>query len=146
MAAEAGSLVGLTIWGESRGESVEGKIAVGNVLRNRVRLGRFGGDTYQAVCLAKAQFSCWNAGDPNAALLISLSKQLLVNPIPTDPVLRECLYIAAGLVAGEFQDNTKGATHYVHRRLLGDGKGWDEQMRVTGMIGNHVFLSDQKGA
>ena len=48
----------VTLFGEARGEPVEGLIAVGSVIRNRVKAARFG-STYRAVCLARWQFSCW---------------------------------------------------------------------------------------
>lgn len=145
-AADAHILVGLTVYGEARGEAIEGKVAVGAVIRRRVQFGRFGGDTYQAVCLAPKQFSCWNPGDPNAAVLVSLAKQLAIEPIPQDPVLRECLYVAAGIISGDLRDNTKGATHYIRRTLWDDVKArpsWAGSMIVTAVVGHHVFMAER---
>ena len=66
-------LVGLTLYGEARGEPIEGIVAVGCVIRNRVK---FEGSFY-AVCLKPRQFSCWNQDDPNYSVLLNL---ILGNP------------------------------------------------------------------
>ena len=52
--------VALTLYAEARGEPIEGRIAVANVIRNRVRLqkARYGFSPKQ-VCLKAHQFSCW---------------------------------------------------------------------------------------
>ena len=62
----------LTLDAEGRGDgrdgsSVEERIAIGCVIRNRLALGHWG-LTYRAVCHAPRQFSCWDAigGEQNA--------------------------------------------------------------------------------
>jgi len=54
-----------TLWGEARGESEEGQVAVGHVIKNRVEKKTWYGKTIKDVCLKKWQFSCWNENDPN---------------------------------------------------------------------------------
>ena len=49
----------LTLYGEARGEPIEGLIGVAMVIRNRVRDKYRGAVNYEEVCLAPAQFSCW---------------------------------------------------------------------------------------
>ena len=59
-----------TIWGEARGEGLEGMRAVANVILNRVKIaelknGFWWGSNIIQVCQKPYQFSCWNRSDPN---------------------------------------------------------------------------------
>lgn len=53
----------LTIFGEARGEGMQGMIAVGNVIRNRMRFRFFSDGTIQDTVLRDRQFSVWNNAD-----------------------------------------------------------------------------------
>ena len=67
-----------TLWGEARGESLAGQIAVAWTIRNRVNDGKdksWWGEGYAGVCQKPYQFSCWNRNDPNFAYL-SGAKQI----------------------------------------------------------------------
>ena len=60
-----------TLWGEARGESLAGQIAVAWTIRNRVNDGKaksWWGEGYAGVCQKPYQFSCWNKNDPNYRL------------------------------------------------------------------------------
>ncbi|OQV19648.1 hypothetical protein BV898_06420 [Hypsibius exemplaris] len=54
-----------TIYGEARGESKAGQVAVAWVIKNRVDQNKsyWGGDSYEGVCMHPRQFECWNKGD-----------------------------------------------------------------------------------
>lgn len=136
------SICALTLFGEARGEPVEGRIAVANVIRNRVAANRagFGGASYKAVCLKPAQFSCWLPRDPNLDLLIDAGRNLLGNVLPA-AVLRECLWIADGVMTNSLLDNTKGSTHYLTAALYASHPpAWALAGAVRGRIGAHLFL------
>jgi N-acetylmuramoyl-L-alanine amidase len=111
-------VVTCTIYGEARGERVEGRIAVGNVIRNRVKAKRFGKD-YASVCLAHKQFSCWlfhdDAHRANFGHLVLAARQVKRDE-PT-PMLKECLWIAGGVMGDHLLDSTRGSTHYISRAL-----------------------------
>lgn len=93
------------------GSSVEERIAVGCVIRNRVKAGRFG-TSFRDVCLKPKQFSCWNPGtDRNHVRLVEVAGELLKGVFP-DPVMVETLYLAEGILGGAIIDRTRGATHY----------------------------------
>ena len=77
-----------TIWGEARGESHNGQVAVAWVIRNRAERGGWWGNTIREVCLKDQQFSCWNHNDCNRAQIDSLS--------PNDPLLSNMKVIARG--------------------------------------------------
>ncbi|HSO43463.1 MAG TPA: cell wall hydrolase, partial [Rhodospirillales bacterium] len=57
--ATAERALAATIWGEARGESEEGKLAVASVIANRATRPGWWGRDIRSVCLATAQFSCW---------------------------------------------------------------------------------------
>ena len=120
-----------TIWGEARGEAPQGRIAVANVVINRVKRGGWWGRTVASVCLKPDQFSCWRHDDPNRQKLLSVT--------PSDHVFAECLHIARMAVDGELEDITGGATHYLVHSIT-DRVKWDDNMTPTVRIGAHQFF------
>jgi N-acetylmuramoyl-L-alanine amidase len=133
----------LTLYGEARGESIEGIIAVGVIIRNRVR---DTGRSYSDICLAPKQFSSWNPDDPNYSILVALSSKM---DTPA-PILKQCIYIANGIIGGDILNKVGGlilidCKHYTTQKLYQELKvsqpnHWAMKMRVIGFIGNQVFL------
>lgn len=144
MLAEAGG-----DWREG-GSSVEERLAVAFVVRNRVRTPRRWGKTFRDVCLARLQFSCWNPGtDPNHVRLMALAEQIVLGFPNTDPLLRETVYLAAGVIDGIFLDQTGGATSYYAPKAMKpagakpawvylNGKAGPEHV-PTAVIGSQIF-------
>jgi N-acetylmuramoyl-L-alanine amidase len=111
----------LTAIGEARGDdkdgsSLEERVAVMCVIRNRRKPGRFG-SSWSGIIFAPKQFSCWNEGDNNRALLLSFWASLTQSG--TAPPARDlmALYyetrlLAQGVVDDVVLDRTGGATHY----------------------------------
>jgi N-acetylmuramoyl-L-alanine amidase len=130
---EAIDVLARTIWGEARGESREGKIAVANVIMNRVARGTWYGRTVPHVCLKTKQFSCWNYDDPNREKLLAVPD--------TDPVFMECKEIATKAVDRELPDITGDATHYMVASIT-DRVEWDDNMKPTVRIGAHQFFME----
>lgn len=58
-------ILGLTIWREARNQPLVAMVGVASVIMNRAKDRRWP-DTVHEVCLQAKQFSCYNAGDPNA--------------------------------------------------------------------------------
>ena len=130
-------ILAVLIWGEARGEPIQGQIAVANVVRNRV-LHR-NDLNWLAVCLADRQFSCFNVDDPNYHL-IQRAVGNLTTALPT-PELAQAKWIADGVMAGVVKDNTKGATHYLETVLLTTKPpAWAVNQPVLVEIGHHSFL------
>lgn len=138
-----------TLWGEARGELYGGRVAVGCVVRNRVKLDLHGdnkpdwwGEGYADVCQKPFQFSCWNKDDPNRTKLLDVTEG--------DQVFAECLVIARQIVtpmlvphhdhARELPDVTLGATHY-YRVGLDYPKSWGKPRRPIIQIGRHLFYN-----
>lgn len=122
-----------TIYGEARGASFEGKIAVAHVVLNRARKGGWWGDTIASVCLRSSQFSCWNLNDPNRKKIESIQMG--------DKVFQECEFAALGAILGHYPDPTSNSCHYhtssVHPK-------WATGHTSVGHIGNHIFYNDIK--
>jgi spore germination cell wall hydrolase CwlJ-like protein len=135
-------VLALTIWGEARGESIEGQVAVANVIMNRWKNNLAKYKTVTDVCLEPRQFSCWNESDPNKVKLDKLMGQISRGVVP--PELKQQLYIARGVMGFNLTDNTKGSRHYITNKL------YDSEQRprwaktpITDpiRIGNHVFFN-----
>lgn len=125
-----------TLWGEARGEGYKGMLAVAHVIRNRAASpGRdWWGDTITEVCLKPRQFSCWNTDDPN--------RDLLDNVTLEDREYLIAHGVAALVLAGELDDPTGGATHYLRSDILNRVR-WDDSMVETARIGHHVFFRER---
>ena len=131
-------ILALTIYGESRGESIEGQIAVGCVIRNRAIAGSF----YKDICLAPNQFSCWNIGDPNYEILNELAQKLFDGDTQDNPVLMQDMWVAEGIMNHELIDVTNGAKNYLTNDLYksAHAPAWAHQLKVSKVIGNQTFL------
>lgn len=132
-AIEPSHLMALTVYGEARGEPIEGKIAVAHVINNRIQDNRWP-DTLIGVVLQPKQFSCWNDDDPNSKVLIRKSKQGVFYDMAFD--WKECMYASHGVIARYLRDNTFGANHY-HTQSV--SPYWADKMQKTIEIGHHIF-------
>jgi len=127
-------IVARTLYGEARGQSKEGKIAVANVMANRVKSGTaWWGYDLTSVCLWPLQFSCWNHDDRNRSVILKASRS-------NDPEFLECLEIAAETVGGSIRDNTSGSLHYVNPTVA--NPNWLRGKTPVITIGDHVFFND----
>lgn len=139
------AIVGVTLYGEARSERIEGRIAVANVLKNRLKAGRWG-RTYRSVALAPKQFSCWNLGtDLNSQRVLNAVRLLTQSPdppVPTWAMLRECLWIADGLMWARFASNVGAATNYYAPAAMvppGRVPDWAVGLEPVAVIGSHRF-------
>jgi N-acetylmuramoyl-L-alanine amidase len=135
-------VLALTLWGEGRGEAVEGRIAIACLIRNRVTSKRFGA-SYREVCLKKWQFSCWmpQGGAANYVAVMSATANLL-GPEPVPAMLRECLWIANGVMLDAVTDRVKGSTHYYSPEAMtpkGTVPKWAEGQPLACAVGRHLF-------
>lgn len=125
-----------TVWGEARGESYEGKLAVAWVIRRRVDEPAWWGRDVVSVCCHEWQFSCRNANDPNAAKLAKVPDD--------DPAYVECLRAVEEAFLGEPHENPTasigGASHY---KVVGTTAMWDDAASKLPSItiGRHIFFN-----
>lgn len=141
-----------TMYAEARGDfaeggsSVEERLAVGCTVRNRLLTrGRFG-TTFKAVCLQRLQYSCWSVsgGRENFDNLIGQLFMVQAGNPAADPLLRESLYLANGVMTGVILDATHGATHYYAPAAMvpvGRLPDWAKgQRRPVATVGNQLFF------
>ena len=119
-----------TIYGEARGETDLGKLAVGWVVKNRAKLYKLG---LGQACLRSIHFSAWNNGADNdsnqlAMMLVDLS----------DKDYARCMRAALAAVFELLSDPTNGATHYHANTVL---PSWAEGKPYLS-IGRHRFVKD----
>lgn len=119
-----------TIYGEARGESERGQIAVGLVVMNRYRSNKwFAGQTIADTCTKKRQFSCWNLEDPNLDKIRNMNEK----------TLKKYNMIAYSIIQGEHADITNGATHYHTVNIL---PKWAIGKKPCAKIGSHIFYNN----
>jgi N-acetylmuramoyl-L-alanine amidase len=121
----------MTIWGEARGESYEGKVAVGEVIRNRVKRKYNGDGSIPGTVLRKFQFSCWNTEDPNRILMSKLDDS-------TD-LVKECINAWKD---SESTNLTKGAVLYCNLKVVSFIPSWAMPNKQCAVVGSHTFYND----
>lgn len=114
-------ILGLTIIGEARGEPIEGQVAVGSVIRNRLHHNpKY--TNYNDVCLARNQFSCWNENDPNYPFLLELAHRMIFGQVISDVYFSQCLWVAEGIADNKIADNTHGSQFYMTTELFNSNR------------------------
>jgi N-acetylmuramoyl-L-alanine amidase len=130
------ALIALTVWGEARGESYPGKLAVANVICNRARRQNVG---ISRVVLKAWQFSFWNTDDPSRDR---------ISEIDADGSLwQECLRAATSAYKQLEPDPTNGAEFYMNIDVVKRSRGgtlpkwWNIDTTPEGevVIGRHTF-------
>jgi hypothetical protein len=137
-------ILALTIIGEARGEPIEGQIAVGCVVRNRFHANPSKYRNWHDVCLEPLQFSCWNEFDTNYPFLKESAEKLISGGSIVDPYLRQCIFIAGGVISWDIIDNTKGAKNYMTTALYNSDKkpSWAKVLKSSPIeIGKQIFIN-----
>lgn len=107
----------LTIIGEARGEPIEGQIAVGWIIKNRLLHNPSKYKNYKDVCFEIHQFSCWNDDSVEKEFLDDLVSKLIANNNITDIHLEQCMFVGQSIDENKIIDNTKGALYYLTNEL-----------------------------
>ena len=123
----------LTIWGEARGEPIEGKIGVACVMRNRLNSHYRGAQTYVDVCMAHAQFSAWT--DEAAQMATELERLEGSHP---DPSLMLCAEVASAIMQNLIPSNVQNANHYYAISI--SPPAWAIDRPVLAALGRHRFF------
>jgi spore germination cell wall hydrolase CwlJ-like protein len=126
------------VYGEARGETVEGKIAVAYSAINRARK-----KTVCQVVLAPKQYSIFNGNPTLRAAALSLDVAPPMKNSIDQLSWKESLKVARKVIRRQVPDPTQGATHYlapVAMEKLGlPYPRWSRQYRQVAVIDNHVF-------
>lgn len=136
------SALAVTLFGEARGESPDGMVAVAQVILHRRASGRWG-PSVNSVVGARLQFSCWwpQGGESNFTRVLSVAQRVREGRVV--PELHPCLWVAAGVLDGAWsRDLVAGATHYLTRDLwLSTPPKWARGVVPVATVGSHVFLA-----
>jgi N-acetylmuramoyl-L-alanine amidase len=139
-------LMALTIYGEARGESEEGKIAVGSVILERVDHRNWDGKTIHEVCLCPFQFSCFLPNDQNFKSLKLIADDWDMKYMRSMD-LQDCYHTAFDMLAGRIPRTKEiadsHATQYLTTALRKSSKcpSWVKDMKKVVTVGAHEFYS-----
>ena len=145
------------IYHEARGESYQGKIAVANVVMNRIHSNRFPGTFCDVVYQAKystwwqeakgklvpirnmCQFSWFCDGKSDALYLTDKHGRVIHANLDA---WQDSVQIATQALRGNLEDITQGATHY-HANYV--KPSWSRVYKRVAKVDNHLFyVADNK--
>lgn len=121
-----------TIFGEARGLGKPGMGAVASTILNRVAKKTWYGLTITEVCKKPWQYSCWNATDPNCAIIEKADESI--------PVFLDAMNVATAAIMGLLVDTTNGATHYYSTTI--PEPIWAQGHTPCASIVNMLFFND----
>lgn len=135
--------VALVLYGEARSEPVQGIVAVGCVIRNRVRKPGWWGHDFKGVCLQSQQFSCLfpNGGAGNYKRVVAFAQKLASGLQITNERERQCVWVAHGIIGDFVIDVTQGSTHYMTATLVPRPE-WAQGHTPVVQIGAHAFYNN----
>lgn len=133
------ALAAVTIRSEAEGEPYDGKVAVGEVIRNRMKHRFFSDGSVPGTVCRSYQFSAWNDDGNNNKLLIRVLKS-----DDSEAVVKECVQAWRD---SELTNLVKGALFYMNVALVRSWnhghlpKWWDIDATPVGevVIGHHTF-------
>lgn len=126
------ALAVLTIWTEAQGEPFEGKVAIGEVIRERMRRKYASDGTVAGTVVHRYQFSAWNDDQQDNELLIRA-----MNLNSDSKAVIECQK------AWEASATTNYALKAVLYCNLDVAKPyWAKPEKLVTKIGHHSFFSD----
>ena len=124
-----------TIYGEASGEPYLGKLAVAEVILNRMRAKHQSDGTVAGTVLKPWQFSIWNTREPRRVKVCQLDYE--------DVVVRECA--AAWLEARDKgSDVAQGALYYHSCDIR--PPVWAKEMKLLAAVGRHLFYKPKPKA
>jgi hypothetical protein len=119
-----------TLQAEAGNQGLQGMLAAGSVIMNRVNLPGYG-NGLQDVILKPGQFSAWNKLTGYAG---GAQGQDMAAMTPSEQAYK----VAEMLLSGEYEDPTKGATHYYNPEI--SNPSWGRQAGGDWLkIGAHIF-------
>lgn len=120
---------------------MEGRIAVGSVVLNRVELSKWDGETIHEVIMCPSQFSWLNSKPPQKRTdsqyerCVEIAKDWVERD---NPGLDICLDIAEGMLDGKIKRNVSSVNYHA----LSVHPKWADKMVLERIIGNHKFYRE----
>lgn len=130
------SLAVVTIYQEAQGEPYAGKLAVAEVIRNRMHQKYASDGTVSGTVLRPLQFSGWNARDPGRIRAVRLDSE--------DWIVKDCIRAWHEAIAGS--DLVRGSVLYYNPSIIADTPEWamPESAVEMARVGQHVFFVPKK--
>jgi spore germination cell wall hydrolase CwlJ-like protein len=122
-------LAWITIWQESRGEPDEGKLAVAEVIWNRMRTRYSSDGTVAGTVLRPWQFSGMNTDDPNRIPAFKLDSD--------NPIVQACRNAWDLAKAGS--NTVNKAVLYLNPKVVPKLPAWVAKSREVAVVGQHHF-------
>lgn len=147
-------VLALTLDGEGRNQSINGRAAIAWTVKNR-QAGLSSpvdkGKPIHDICLRTWQYSTWvsGGGDDNFKRQMRLAEAVFkalpdhggFNPAEWAR-FQESRYVAVGVMQGQILDPTHGSTHYLRQELYATNPpSWAAKASRTTLIEDHVFLA-----
>ena len=130
------ALAVVTIYQEAQGEPYEGKLAVAEVIRNRMQKKYASDGSVSGTVLKAKQFSGWNSVDPGRVRAAKIDSD--------DPIVKEC--IRAWHEASAGSNTVHGSVLYLNPKDI-EQLGWTypewalpDSATEVARVGNHVFF------
>lgn len=133
-------LMALCIWAEARGEGMEGRIAVGSVILNRVDSRKWDGETVHEVIMCPWQFSWLNSippqtvQDPQYERCVKIARDFEGSYHDT-PGLFIMYEIAKNMLDGTIKRNVPSLEYHT----LNVKPKWAKKLKVYKVIDQHIF-------
>jgi N-acetylmuramoyl-L-alanine amidase len=131
-------LLALCMYGEARNQGLDGMLAVGSVVINRVTKNGWFGKGIRGVVLKPLQFSCFNENDPNFKILAFIADDFM-DEISKDHVLNSAYWVSMGIHDGYLRSNVQRATHY---HTVSVSPSWAQSMARVCQIKDHIFYEE----
>lgn len=123
----------ITIWMEAEGECFEGKCAVGEVIRNRMKRFYSSDGSIPGTVARRFQFSGWNDDKTNNARLI-----LALKLDDSSVIAMQCVDAWRQSATTNY---TKEAVLYLNKALVDPLPSWALSENEVATIGSHTFFS-----
>jgi spore germination cell wall hydrolase CwlJ-like protein len=123
-------------------DEVKEYLAIGNVILNRVKMGRWG-SSIQSVIMYPKQFSCFNTDDPNLEMMWNFISR---PNHKTEKLFNKMEIYARMVINKQVYDFSNGSDHYVAAWLYERAapSHWMYKMKISAIYGGHIFLKEGK--
>jgi N-acetylmuramoyl-L-alanine amidase len=121
------------VWAEARSEPLDGKIAVAEVIRNRMHLGYFSDGSVAGTVFRPWQFSCMNTDNQWRSKIFELDWD--------SPTVKECAQ--AWQIAKGGSASVGKAVLYYAEYIAAPRWAKAEGVKLVKQIGRHLFFEDR---
>lgn len=119
------------VYFEASGESLAGKLAVANVINNRLKSLKFASSVCDVV-KQKHQFSY---------VLEDNKQHLVIENFRDYKAFDESVMVSITVLSGDVEDTTNGSDHYLNKKAVSRIPQWYHSAKSKQKIGAHTFVA-----